>query len=173
MRLPRTSVDPARSPDTCVLRGTSASCSCGLISGHRDSFPARPPSCHRLCPLHMPFEAKLGSQRLFPRAPRTTLNGFAPGIQNVAKMGPHSRRVRACPGTNAPVGPPTIEAMPLEIHTQPDPDHFCETCGGPSELVSQTITPRDGNETMAREVSPWTARCADPSCQSRRPRHRR
>src|ERR1700722_9041181 len=28
------------------------------------------------------------SQRLFPRAPRTTLNGFAPGIQIVAKMRP-------------------------------------------------------------------------------------
>ena len=67
--------------------------------------------------------------------------------------------------------PPTIDAMPLQIHTQPDPDHFCETCGGPSELVSQTITPWDGNETMAREVSPWTPRCADPWCQSRRPRH--
>ena len=70
-------------------------------------------------------------------------------------------------------GPPTIDAMPLEIHTQPDPDHFCETCGGPSELVSQTITAWDGNETMAREVSPWTPRCADPGCQSRIPRHRR
>jgi hypothetical protein len=70
-----------------------------------------------------------------------------------------------------PNGPPTIDAMPLEIHTEPDPDHFCETCGGPSELVSQTITPWDGNETMAREVSPWTPRCADPWCQSRRPRH--
>jgi hypothetical protein len=69
--------------------------------------------------------------------------------------------------------PPTIDAMPLQIHTQPDPDHFCETCGGPSELVSQTITPWDGNETMAREVSPWTPRCADPGCQSRIPRHRR
>jgi hypothetical protein len=68
---------------------------------------------------------------------------------------------------------PTIDAMPLQIHTQPDPDHFCETCGGPSELISQTITPWDGNETMAREVSPWTPRCADPWCQSRRPRHRR
>ena len=69
--------------------------------------------------------------------------------------------------------PPTIDAMALQIHTQPDPDHFCETCGGPSELVSQTITPWDGNETMAREVSPWTPRCADPGCQSRIPRHRR
>ena len=44
--------------------------------------------------------------------------------------------------------------MPLQLHTQPDPDHFCETCGGPSELISQTITSWDGNETMAREVSP-------------------
>jgi len=89
----------------------------------------------------------------------------------VAKMRPLSRPFRACPGTNAPYGPPTIDAMPLEIHTQPDPDHLCETCGGPSELVSQTITPWDGDETMAREVSPWTPRCADPWCQSRRPRH--
>jgi hypothetical protein len=64
----------------------------------------------------------------------------------------------------------------LHVHyagAQPDPDHFCETCGGPSELISQTITPWDGNETMAREVSPWTPRCADPWCRSRRPRHRR
>src|SRR6478752_6438424 len=95
-----------------------------------------------------------------------------PGIQIVAKMRPLSRPVRACPGTDAPEGPPTIDAMPLEIHTQPDdPDHFCETCGGPSELVSQTITSWDGTETMAREVSPWTPRCADPGCQSRIPRH--
>src|SRR3984957_20338073 len=128
-------------------------------------------SWHRLGPLHMPLEAKLRSQRLFPRGPRTTLNGFAPGIQIVAKMRPRLRPVRACPGTDAPDGPPTIDAMPLQIHTQPDPDHFCETCGGPSELISQTITPWDGNETMAREVSPWTPRCAAPWCQSRRPRH--
>jgi hypothetical protein len=97
--------------------------------------------------------------------------GLPPGIQIVAKMRPRSRPVRACPRTDAPDGPPTIDAMPLEIHTQPDPEHFCETCGGPSELISQTITSWDGNETMAREVSPWTPRCADPWCQSRRPRH--
>jgi hypothetical protein len=145
---------------------------CRPIS-RRVSFPVRSPSRHRLGPLHMSLKAKLGSQKLFPRAPRTTFNGFAPGIQLVAKMRPQSRPVRACPGTNAPDGPPTIDAMPLEIHTQPDPDHFCETCGGPSELISQTITSWDGNETMAREVSPWTPRCADPWCQSRRPRHRR
>jgi hypothetical protein len=66
---------------------------------------------------------------------------------------------------------PAVGATPLQIHTQPDPDHFCETCGGPSELISQTITPCDGNETMAREVSPSTPRCADPWCRSRRPRH--
>jgi hypothetical protein len=35
-------------------------------------------SGHFMCPL----EAKLGSQRLFPRAPRTTLNGFAPRYPN-------------------------------------------------------------------------------------------
>src|ERR1700694_6144176 len=85
--------------------------------------------------------------------------GLPPGIQIVAKMRPRSRPVRACPGTDAPDGPPTIDAMPLEIHTQPDPDHFCETSGGPSEFVSQTITSRDGNETMAREVSVDTTVC--------------
>src|ERR1700722_18357930 len=89
---------------------------------------------HRLGPLHIPLEAKLRSQRLFQCAPRTTLNGFAPGIQIVAKMRPRSRPVRACPGTDAPDGPPTIDAMPLQIHTQPDPDHFRERCGGPSGL---------------------------------------
>ena len=99
------------------------------------------------------------------------MNGFAPGIKIGAKMRPRSRPVRACPGIGAPDGRPTIDAMPLQIHTQPDPDHFCETCGGPSELISQTITPWDGNETMARELSPWTPRCADPWCQSRKPRH--
>ena len=82
--------------------------------------------------------------------------GLPPGIHIVAKMQARSRPVRACPGTDAPDGHPTIDAMALQLHTQPDPDHFCETCGGPSELVSQTITPWDGNETMAREVSPWT-----------------
>src|ERR1700736_655162 len=105
---------------------------------------------HRLGPLHVPLEAKLRSQRLFPRAPRTTFNGFAPGIQIVAKMRPRSRPVRACPGTDAPDVPPTIDTMPLQIHTQPDPDHCYEMCGVPSELVSQTITSWDGNETTAR-----------------------
>ncbi len=89
----------------------------------------------------MPFEAKLRSQRLFPRAPRTTLNGFAPGIQIVAKMRPRSRPVRACPGTDAPDGPPqstpcrfrftlsqtrTISATVAEVHQnlsrRPSPD---------------------------------------------------
>src|SRR3954447_13014489 len=99
------------------------------------------------------------------------------GLPPVSKLWPRCGRVRdrarACPGTDAPDGRPTIDAMPLELHTQPDPDHFCETCGGPSELVSQTIAAWDGNETMAREVSPWTPRCADPWCPSRRPRHSR
>jgi len=125
-------------------------------------------SAHFICPSKPSSVA-----RDFSRAPRATLNGFVPGIQIVAKMRPRSRPVRACPGTDAPDGPPTIDAMPAQIHTQPDPDHFCETCGGPSELISQTITPWDGNKTMAREVSPWTPRCADPWCRSRRPRHRK
>jgi len=105
--------------------------------------------------------------------PITTLNGFAPGIQIVAKMRPRLRPVRACPGTDPTDDPPTIDAMPLQIHTQPDSDHFCEACGGPSELISQTISPWDGNEEMAREVSPWTPRCADPWCRCRRPRHQK
>jgi hypothetical protein len=50
-----------------------------------------------------------------------------------------------------PDGLPTIDAMPFQIHTWPDPDHLCETCGGPSELISQTITAWDGNDTMAGE----------------------
>jgi hypothetical protein len=62
--------------------------------------------------------------------------------------------------------------MPLQIHIQPDPDHLCETCGGPSELTSHSITRWLGNK-MAREVSPPTPRCVDPSCQSRRLRHLR
>ena len=67
---------------------------------------------------------------------------------------------------------PHNRGMPLQIHIQPDPDHFCETCGGPSELTSHSITRWHGNK-MAREVSPPTPRCVDPSCQSRRPRHLR
>jgi hypothetical protein len=63
--------------------------------------------------------------------------------------------------------------MPLQLHTRPDPSHSCETCGGPCELVSQTITPCDGSDTPARELSPAAPRCANPSCRSRRPLHRR
>jgi hypothetical protein len=96
-----------------------------------------------------------------------------PRVQNVAEMRPRSRPVRVCLATDTPDGHSTIDAMPLQIHTQPDPDHMCQTCGGPSELISQTITPWDGNEETVREVSPWTPRCADPRCHSRRPRHRR
>jgi hypothetical protein len=163
-----------RSPVSSGIPMPMSGLRCLVCRLNRDAGrPRRPPSWHRLGPGDMALEAKLRRQRLFPRAPRTTLNGFAPGIQIVAKMRPRLRPVRACPGTDAPEGPPTIDAMPLQIHTQPDPDHFCETCGGPSELISQTITPWDGNEEMARDVSPWTPRCADPSCQSRRPRHRR
>jgi hypothetical protein len=114
---------------------------------------------------------KLRSQRL-SRARRATRSMGLPPVSKLWPRCGHSRdRCAPCPGTNAPDGPPTIDTMPLEIHTQPDPDHFCETCGGPSELVSQTITSWDGNEPMARDVSPWTPRCADPRCRSRRPRH--
>jgi hypothetical protein len=75
-----------------------------------------------------PTSYVLRSQATSPetfRAPRTTLNGFAPGIHIVAKMQARSRPVRACPGTDAPDGHPTIDAMALQLHTQPDPDHFC------------------------------------------------
>ena len=114
----------------------------------------------------------VGHRARRPIPASTMLNGFASSpYPHCGQDAPRSRPVRACPGTDAPDGPPTIDAMPLEIHTQPDPDQLCETCGGPSELVSHTITSWDGNETMAREVSPWTPRCADPWCQSRRPRH--
>ena len=67
----------------------------------------------------------------------------------------------------------TIDAMLLQIHTQPAPDQLCDTCGGPSEWMSQSVNLGNGNQEMAREMSPWRPRCADPSCQSRRPRHRR
>src|SRR3954462_5926537 len=122
------------------------------------------PSAHFMCP------SKTSSVASNCSAPHN-VGWVWPGVQIVAKVRPHSRLVRACPGADAPDGRPTIDAMPLELHTQPDPDHFCETCGGPSELVSQTITSWDGNETMAGEVSPWTPRWADPWCPSRRPRH--
>jgi len=67
---------------------------------------------------------------------------------------------------------PHNRGMPLQIHIQPDPDHLCQTCGGPSELTSYGITRWLGNK-MARDVSPPTPRCVDPWCQSRRPRHLR
>ena len=76
-------------------------------------------------------------------------------------------------GPLAPDDSSTIDAMLLQIHTQPAPDRLCETCGGPSEWMSQSLIPGNGKEEMAREMSPWTPRCADPWCQSRRPRHRK
>jgi hypothetical protein len=62
-----------------------------------------------------------------------------------------------------PTGPVTIDAMLFQIHHQPAPNHFCETCGGPSELMSQRLVPVDGSQHQVREVSPWTPRCADPA----------
>jgi len=111
----------------------------------------------------------VGHRARRPIQASTMFNGFA--SSRYPNRGQDAATFVTGPGIDAPDDPPTIDAMPLEIHTQPDPDHLCETCGGPSELVSQTITPWDGNETVAREVSPWTPRCADPWCKSRRPRH--
>src|ERR1700758_1914438 len=51
-------------------------------------------------------KAKLRSQRLFPRAPRTTLNGVAPGIQIVAKIGHVRDRSARVRGPMRPTVPP-------------------------------------------------------------------
>jgi hypothetical protein len=112
----------------------------------------RPDPWHRLGPFQVPSKPS-SVARVYPAREAHNCNGFAP----VSKLWPRCGRVRdrsARVRTDAPDGPPTIDAMPLEIHTQPDPEHFCETCGGPLELVSLTITPWDGNETTAREMSP-------------------
>ena len=85
----------------------------------------------------------MASPRPIPRAPKPS---------SVAKDFSRARRAQRSMGW-----PPVSKLWPR-----------CGTCRGPSELVSQTITSWDGNETMAREVSPWTPRCADPWCQSRR-----
>jgi len=79
-----------------------------------------------------------------PAAPRNTLNGVVARYANCGQDAPRSRPVRACPGTRCPDGPPTIDAMPLEIHTQSDPDRFCETCGG-------------SIRTCLADHHPWTA----------------
>jgi hypothetical protein len=62
--------------------------------------------------------------------------------------------------------------MPLQIHIQANPNHLCQTCGAPSELISHSINRWHRNE-MTREISPPVPRCVDPWCQSRRPRHLR
>ena len=97
---------------------------------------------HGIAPAHVMCSSKPSFvARDFPRVPRTTLNGFAPGIQIVAKMRPRSRPVLACPGTDAPDGPPqstpcrfrftlsqtrTISATVAEVHQnlsrRPSPD---------------------------------------------------
>jgi hypothetical protein len=52
----------------------------------------------------MPLKAKLGSQRLFPRAPRTTLNRFAP----VSKLWPRCGHVRDRSARVPGPTPPTV-----------------------------------------------------------------
>ena len=121
-----------------------------------------------------------------PPSSRTT--GFGSGSDSVLPAEPLRAHRDPCPNCDRDVatlqiGPrvfadrpsrrsPHNRGMPLQIHIQPDPDHSCETCGGPSELTSHSITRWLGNK-MAREVSPPTPRCVDPSCQSRGPRHLR
>ena len=81
------------------------------------------PSRHHLDPVDMPLEAKLRGQRLLPRAPRTTLNGFAPRYPNCgqdaatfetgprvsrdrcARRSPHNRRHAASDSHSARPGP--------------------------------------------------------------------
>ena len=84
---------------------------------------------------------KLRGQRLFPHAPRTTLNGFAPGIQIVAKIGHVRDRSARVRGPIRPTVPPqstpcrfrftlgqtrTIFAKRAEVHQnlsrRPSPD---------------------------------------------------
>ena len=129
----------------------------------------RPPPFRRSAQFRCPRN-KLVSPEAIPRAAHNVQ-----WVCPISKLWPRCGHLRdrsvRVPGPVRPTGCPQSTPCRLGIHTQPDPDHFCKTCGNPSELVSLTITPRDGNETMAREVSPWAPRCADPWCQSRRPRH--
>jgi hypothetical protein len=82
-------------------------------------------------PLPVPLKAKLRGQRHFPRTRRTALNGFAPGIQFVAKIGHVRDRSARVQGPMRPTVPaqstpcrfrftlgqtPTISAKRAEVH---------------------------------------------------------
>jgi len=119
-----------------------------------------------------------GSRRISRASSKLSAPSPAPAAGSsrpVSKLRPRCGHVANRPARVRGPPRPTVphnRGMPLQIHIQPDPDHLCETCGGPSELTSHSITRWLGNK-MAREVSPPTPRCVDPSCQSRRPRHLR
>ncbi len=87
-------------------------------------------SCHGLGPLHVPLEAKLRSQKLFPRAANTSM-----GLPPVSKLWPRCGHVRdrsaRVPGPMRPTVPPqstpcrfrftlsqtrTISAKRAEVH---------------------------------------------------------
>ena len=72
--LPRTSADPARSPDTRVVE-TNFRESQLSSSSRRVSFPGRPPSWDRLGPLRVPLEAKLSGNRAVA-IPIVAVRGF-------------------------------------------------------------------------------------------------
>jgi hypothetical protein len=122
--------------------------------GVPDDRPHGIASAHSTCP------SKPSSlPKTIPRAPRATFNGL-PAVSNLWPRCGHVRgRSARVPGPMRPTVP--SQSTPCRLRfTLRTPDHFCETGGGPSELISQTITTRDGNQTIAREVSPWTPRCA-------------
>jgi hypothetical protein len=101
----------------------------------------------------MPLEAKLRSQRLFPRAPRTTLNGFAPRYTNCGQdaatfeTGPRVSRDRCARR------PPTIDAMPLQIHTQPT----TRTISAKRAEVHQNLSHRPSPDGTATRR--WPVKC--------------
>jgi hypothetical protein len=135
-------------------------------SGHTGRMPQRTGS-------HLAHHQKRATRH--PRPTRPWVDTLQGGRAQMLKESPVSKLCprRAQIRTACARRPSTIDAMLLQIHTQPAPDRLCETCGGPSEWMSQSLIPGNGTEEMAREWSPWTPRCADPWCQSRRPRHRK
>lgn len=60
--------------------------------------------------------------------------------------------------------------MPILPVVEPDPDTPCETCNSATEIVSQFMTPWDGDVRRrgAVRMNGPTRRCADPKCSSRK-----